>query len=243
MIKANLPYQYFLEIRVNDVHLCVGAYAHVLTGYHVVTVASCVVKYEEKKLKVYMANKNGVAFPSDIKKKMIHPRFREKRRIFNLALLKMSESFTRLSEPAKLVLSSKSTEMNNCVMHSIKPPFTIESTDVEYIRPKKCREIYKKKGKSHILDDLFLCMGSKNEKCNKQFGFMFVCDKIYLAGIGLEGAVCCGVHKPYLAFSMDKFHDWVMYGQDRSGSLSIFQRISFTKIYVIIITLLFMVEF
>lgn len=238
------PHRFLVDIRLLGIQCCSGAYAHIITGFHIVTINSCVDSFKRSALKVHIADQSGTTYTRTIMNIISHPLSNKKgmKRAHNLAVVKLNEDFRPANKfwPMKLLVATRSTPRKNCKLHAMQHDFTIKTLKVDYINGETCGKILTKYGRPKAMRETLLCTGYKRDRCQNEYGFIIVCNNIHLVGIGIDGSSFCGGEAPFVSYDVGYFYKWLVYNQfvqkrtaTINGTTSIFNGIVFRYIYIV----------
>lgn len=204
------PRFFLVQIRADNKRLCVGSYTLIISGYHVITVASCVEELELKQMQVVMMSETGHHMFRSVLKRRIHPSYEKDKRTYNIALLMLNEEFQD-NIRAKLILAVPRFKFKECYLHTLTDNTNIQSIKVQSLDLQECKKIYSQQNLTDLVKDTFLCAQYPQNRCNQEFGFILVCNPVQLTGVGLDGTTSCGLTKPYLFYDISKFRDWIQF--------------------------------
>lgn len=237
------PQYFLLDIHVDNTPVSVGAYTIVIRGYHLITVAEPFITISLPKIRVYPLDeedrRRAAGTAISVREILFHPRYHQNKRLYNMALMMLYEDFITVM-PRQLLLSKPHKIYKECFWHSVTVDFEIETLRVEDLDYEDCRDEFESKESVNIIEHNMMCAKYKRDMCTKEFGFVIVCDAKYLVGMGLDGDTACGKTRPFIAYDVAKFRDWLSIFRGNSSmnstSTTTYQNLGSVTIYNIIIS-------
>lgn len=247
------PLYFLVDIHIKDVQATVGAYALVIKGYHVVTVAKPFTKVGVSHIRVYPLEEAPRSSQSDraalrtaghslaVQDILIHPRYQENKRLYNMALLKVNHYIWHVFR-RQLYLAKPQVLYDQCFWHSITTEMELETLRVNDMDYEDCRDEFDKVKSDDVekpeIATNMMCASYTRDVCTREFGFVIVCDQQYLVGIGIYGDTSCGKTRPFIAYEIAKFRDWltVIKSASEFNAANVYGNVASVTIYNIIIS-------